>query len=163
MSLPCFNNNVIVYLSRIIVACFTDILWQVTVNQSVPGFRAHCFQHYVPHKIKYGAEKLSLMQVAYHSLGMMLFQIRSENGLKLLESHTTLPLFVGALILVTTAVLMGLHCYVKVWETYREPTNILFAICIGHPDSGKSQGGICHDCTRTSAIPITPTVVNTCR
>ena len=54
------------------------------------------------------------------------------------KSHNTAPeyVFVGAL--VSTAVLMGPHCYVKVRESYREPTN-LYAICIGHPGSGKSQ------------------------
>lgn len=56
----------------------------------------------------------------------------------LAKSHNTAPeyVFVGAL--VTTAVLMGPRCYVKVGEFYREPTNI-FAICVGYPGTGKSQ------------------------
>ena len=54
------------------------------------------------------------------------------------KSHNTAPeyVFVGAL--VSTAVLMGPDCYVKVRQTYREPTNV-FAICIGRPGTGKSQ------------------------
>ena len=54
------------------------------------------------------------------------------------KSHNTAPeyVFIGAL--VTTAVLMGPKCFVKVRDTYREPTN-LYAICIGFPGSGKSQ------------------------
>ena len=56
----------------------------------------------------------------------------------LAKSHNTAPEYVFVRALVTTAVLMGPSCYVKVGEFYREPTN-LFAICIGHPGSGKSQ------------------------
>lgn len=54
------------------------------------------------------------------------------------KSHNTAPeyVFVGAL--VTTAVVMGPKSFVKVRETYEEPTN-LFAICVGFPGSGKSQ------------------------
>ena len=54
------------------------------------------------------------------------------------KSHNTAPeyAFIGAL--VSTAAIMGPKCFVKVRETYQEPTN-LFAICIGFPGSGKSQ------------------------
>ena len=54
------------------------------------------------------------------------------------KSHNTSPeyVFVGAL--VTAAAIMGPKCFVKVRETYQEPTN-LFAICVGFPGSGKSQ------------------------
>ena len=54
------------------------------------------------------------------------------------KSHNTAPeyVFVGAL--VTAAAIMGPKCFVRVRETYQEPTN-LFAICIGFPGSGKSQ------------------------
>ena len=54
------------------------------------------------------------------------------------KSHNTAPeyVFVGAL--VTTAVVMGPKSFVKVRESYKEPTNI-YAICVGFPGSGKSQ------------------------
>ena len=54
------------------------------------------------------------------------------------KSHNTAPeyVFIGAL--VATAAIMGPKSFVKVRETYREPTN-LYAICIGYPGSGKSQ------------------------
>ena len=54
------------------------------------------------------------------------------------KSHNTALeyVFVGAL--VTAAAIMGPKCFVRVRETYQEPTN-LFAICIGFPGSGKSQ------------------------
>ena len=54
------------------------------------------------------------------------------------KSHNTAPeyVFIGAL--VTTAILMGPKSFIKVRDTYKEPTN-LYAICIGFPGSGKSQ------------------------
>lgn len=54
------------------------------------------------------------------------------------KSHDTAPeyVFIGAV--VVAAVLMGPKSFVKVRETYSEPTN-LFAVCIGHSGSGKSQ------------------------
>lgn len=57
------------------------------------------------------------------------------------KSHNTASeyVFVGAL--ATTAVVMGPKSFVKVRESYKEPTNI-FAICVGFPGSGKSHGPI---------------------
>ena len=54
------------------------------------------------------------------------------------KSHNTAPeyVFIGAL--VTTAAIMGPKSFVKVRETYQEPTN-LYAISVGFPGSGKSQ------------------------
>lgn len=54
------------------------------------------------------------------------------------KSHNTAPEYVFIGSLVTTAAIMGPKSFVKVRETYREPTN-LFAISVGFPGSGKSQ------------------------
>ena len=54
------------------------------------------------------------------------------------KSHNAAPEYVFVRALATTAVVMGPKSFVKVRETYKEPTNI-FAICVGFPGSGKSQ------------------------
>ena len=54
------------------------------------------------------------------------------------KSHNTAPEYVLIGALVTTAAIMGPKSFVKVRQTYQEPTN-LYAICVGFPGSGKSQ------------------------
>lgn len=54
------------------------------------------------------------------------------------KSHNTAPEYVFMGALVTTASIMGPRSFVKVRDTYQEPTN-LYAICVGYPGSGKSQ------------------------
>ena len=54
------------------------------------------------------------------------------------KAYNTAPeyVFIGAL--ATTAAIMGPRSFIKIRDTYREPTN-LYVICVGYPGSGKSQ------------------------